>query len=251
MALHVPPVANETDAIPRLPGSGAGRLPRPAPRPHPAPGSARPERVDPAPSEGWSSTSTRCPAGAAGQRRGRSRPAVGRRAVRRGRRLPRRLHVSRDRLARGPAGGVRRGLRGRARRRTPDRPRHPGPGAGRAVVPPGRRGVERALGLVAPDGGALPARRPRRHRPRDGRRGEHVLAGGRARRSAHLPWLPAWKPVDLLFTSGVSTVRLHVADLLLRELVRRPARRRALLRQGRYVERRVELHDDELGDPRT
>jgi predicted enzyme related to lactoylglutathione lyase/uncharacterized damage-inducible protein DinB len=28
-----------------------------------------------------------------------------------------------------------------------------------------------------------------------------------------LPWLPAWKPVDPPFTSGVATVRLHAADL--------------------------------------
>jgi predicted enzyme related to lactoylglutathione lyase/uncharacterized damage-inducible protein DinB len=28
-----------------------------------------------------------------------------------------------------------------------------------------------------------------------------------------LPWLPAWKPVDPAVTSGVSTVRLHAADL--------------------------------------
>ncbi|HEY3530039.1 MAG TPA: DUF664 domain-containing protein [Nocardioides sp.] len=28
-----------------------------------------------------------------------------------------------------------------------------------------------------------------------------------------LPWMPVWKPVDPPFTSGVSTVRLHAADL--------------------------------------
>jgi predicted enzyme related to lactoylglutathione lyase/uncharacterized damage-inducible protein DinB len=63
-----------------------------------------------------------------------------------------------------------------------------------------------------------------------------------------LPWLPAWKPVDAPFTTGVSTVRLHAADL--------PAARTwyaALLGaepyfvRDEYVEWRVGAHDHELG----
>ena len=63
-----------------------------------------------------------------------------------------------------------------------------------------------------------------------------------------LPWLPAWKPVDPPFTSGVSTVRLHAADL--------PAARAwyadllgaepSFVRDA-YVEWRVGPHDHELG----
>jgi predicted enzyme related to lactoylglutathione lyase/uncharacterized damage-inducible protein DinB len=63
-----------------------------------------------------------------------------------------------------------------------------------------------------------------------------------------LPWLPAWKPVDPPFTSGVSTVRLHAADL--------PAATRwysdllgasPYFVRDEYVEWRVGPHDHELG----
>ena len=63
-----------------------------------------------------------------------------------------------------------------------------------------------------------------------------------------LPWLPAWKPVDPPFTSGVSTVRLHAADL--------PAARawyadllgaEPSFVKDEYVEWRVGPHDHELG----
>jgi predicted enzyme related to lactoylglutathione lyase/uncharacterized damage-inducible protein DinB len=63
-----------------------------------------------------------------------------------------------------------------------------------------------------------------------------------------LPWLPAWKPVDPPFTSGVSTVRLHAADL--------PAARawyadllgaEPSFDRADYVEWRLGPHDHELG----
>jgi predicted enzyme related to lactoylglutathione lyase/uncharacterized damage-inducible protein DinB len=63
-----------------------------------------------------------------------------------------------------------------------------------------------------------------------------------------LPWLPAWKPVDPPFTSGVSTVRLHADDL--------PAARAwyadllgadPYVVRDEYVEWRVGPHDHELG----
>jgi predicted enzyme related to lactoylglutathione lyase/uncharacterized damage-inducible protein DinB len=63
-----------------------------------------------------------------------------------------------------------------------------------------------------------------------------------------LPWLPAWKPAEPPFTSGVSTVRLHAADL--------PSARdwyAALLgaapyfEREQYVEWRVGPHGHELG----
>ena len=63
-----------------------------------------------------------------------------------------------------------------------------------------------------------------------------------------LPWLPAWKPVDPPFTTGVSTVRLHAADL--------PAARAWYadllgaepdFEREEYVEWRVGPHGDELG----
>ena len=63
-----------------------------------------------------------------------------------------------------------------------------------------------------------------------------------------LPWLPAWKPVDPPFSSGVSTVRLHAADL--------PAARawyadllgaEPSFVKDEYVEWRVGPHDHELG----
>jgi predicted enzyme related to lactoylglutathione lyase len=63
-----------------------------------------------------------------------------------------------------------------------------------------------------------------------------------------LPWLPAWKPVDPPFTTGVSTVRLHAADL--------PAARTwyadllgadPYFVRDEYVEWRVGPHDHELG----
>jgi len=63
-----------------------------------------------------------------------------------------------------------------------------------------------------------------------------------------LPWLPAWKPVVPPFTTGVSTVRLHAADL--------PAARawyvdllgaEPYFVREEYVEWRVGPHDHELG----
>jgi len=63
-----------------------------------------------------------------------------------------------------------------------------------------------------------------------------------------LPWLPSWKPVEPPFTSGVSTVRLHAADL--------PAARdwyadllgaEPYFVRDEYVEWRVGPHDHELG----
>lgn len=63
-----------------------------------------------------------------------------------------------------------------------------------------------------------------------------------------LPWLPAWKPADPPFTSGVSTVRLHAADL--------PAATQwyadllgaaPYVVKDEYVEWRVGPHDHELG----
>jgi predicted enzyme related to lactoylglutathione lyase/uncharacterized damage-inducible protein DinB len=63
-----------------------------------------------------------------------------------------------------------------------------------------------------------------------------------------LPWLPAWKPVDPPFTHGVSTVRLHAADL--------PAATawyadllgaQPYFVRDAYVEWRVGPHDHELG----
>lgn len=63
-----------------------------------------------------------------------------------------------------------------------------------------------------------------------------------------LPWLPAWKPADPPFTRGVSTVRLHAEDL--------PAARAwyadllgadPSFAQDEYVEWRVGPHDHELG----
>jgi predicted enzyme related to lactoylglutathione lyase/uncharacterized damage-inducible protein DinB len=63
-----------------------------------------------------------------------------------------------------------------------------------------------------------------------------------------LPWLPAWKPVDQPFTSGVSTVRLHAADL--------PAATQwyadllgatPYFVKDEYVEWRVGPHDHEFG----
>jgi predicted enzyme related to lactoylglutathione lyase/uncharacterized damage-inducible protein DinB len=63
-----------------------------------------------------------------------------------------------------------------------------------------------------------------------------------------LPFLPAWKPIEPSFTSGVSTVRLHAADL--------PAARawyadllgaEPPFVRAEYVEWRVGPHDHELG----
>jgi predicted enzyme related to lactoylglutathione lyase len=63
-----------------------------------------------------------------------------------------------------------------------------------------------------------------------------------------LPWLPAWRPSDPPFTSGVSTVRLHAADL--------PAARtwyadllgaEPYFDRAEYVEWRLGPHDHELG----
>jgi uncharacterized damage-inducible protein DinB/predicted enzyme related to lactoylglutathione lyase len=63
-----------------------------------------------------------------------------------------------------------------------------------------------------------------------------------------LPWLPAWKPVEPPFTTGVSTVRLHATDL--------PAARawyadllgaEPYFVRDEYVEWRVGPHDHELG----
>ncbi len=63
-----------------------------------------------------------------------------------------------------------------------------------------------------------------------------------------LPWLPAWKPVDPPFSSGVSTVRLHAADLpaacawYADLLGAEPS-----FVKDEYVEWRVGPHDHELG----
>jgi predicted enzyme related to lactoylglutathione lyase len=63
-----------------------------------------------------------------------------------------------------------------------------------------------------------------------------------------LPWMPTWKPVEPPFTSGVSTVRLHAADL--------PAAQawyadllgaEPYFIKEEYVEWRVGPHDHELG----
>jgi predicted enzyme related to lactoylglutathione lyase/uncharacterized damage-inducible protein DinB len=63
-----------------------------------------------------------------------------------------------------------------------------------------------------------------------------------------LPWLPAWKPVDPPFTAGVSTIRLHAGDL--------PAARawyadllgaEPYFVRDEYVEWRVGPHDHEFG----
>jgi predicted enzyme related to lactoylglutathione lyase/uncharacterized damage-inducible protein DinB len=63
-----------------------------------------------------------------------------------------------------------------------------------------------------------------------------------------LPWLPAWRPVDPPFSTGVSTVRLHAADL--------PSARawyadllgaEPYFVRDEYVEWRVGPHDHELG----
>jgi predicted enzyme related to lactoylglutathione lyase len=63
-----------------------------------------------------------------------------------------------------------------------------------------------------------------------------------------LPWLPAWRPAEPPFTSGVSTVRLHARDL--------PAARawyadllgaEPYFVRDEYVEWRVGPHDHELG----
>jgi predicted enzyme related to lactoylglutathione lyase/uncharacterized damage-inducible protein DinB len=63
-----------------------------------------------------------------------------------------------------------------------------------------------------------------------------------------LPWLPAWKPAEAPFSRGVSTVRLHAADL--------PAARawyaellgaEPYFARDEYVEWRIGPHDHELG----
>ena len=55
------------------------------------------------------------------------------------------------------------------------------PVPGRALEPPRRGVLERPLGVVPPDRGAGPARRPRRHHPRGARRRDDVRAGRRPR----------------------------------------------------------------------
>jgi predicted enzyme related to lactoylglutathione lyase/uncharacterized damage-inducible protein DinB len=63
-----------------------------------------------------------------------------------------------------------------------------------------------------------------------------------------LPWLPAWKPVDPPFTSGVSTVRLHAADLpAARAWYADLLGREPYFVRDEYVEWRVGPHDHELG----
>jgi predicted enzyme related to lactoylglutathione lyase len=63
-----------------------------------------------------------------------------------------------------------------------------------------------------------------------------------------LPWLPAWKPVDTPFTSGVSTVRLHAADLTAaRSWYADLLGAEPYFLRDEYVEWRVGPHDHELG----
>ena len=63
-----------------------------------------------------------------------------------------------------------------------------------------------------------------------------------------LPWLPAWKPVEPSFTSGVSTVRLHAADLTAaRTWYADLLGAEPYFVRDAYVEWRVGPHDHELG----
>jgi len=63
-----------------------------------------------------------------------------------------------------------------------------------------------------------------------------------------LPWLPAWKPVDPPFTTGVSTVRLHAADLpVARAWYADLLGAEPYFVRDEYVEWRVGPHDHELG----
>lgn len=63
-----------------------------------------------------------------------------------------------------------------------------------------------------------------------------------------LPWLPAWKPVDPPFTTGVSTIRLHAADLLAaRSWYADLLDAEPYFVRDEYVEWRVGPHDHELG----
>ena len=63
-----------------------------------------------------------------------------------------------------------------------------------------------------------------------------------------LPWLPAWKPVDPPFTSGVSTVRLHAEDLTAaRAWYADLLGAEPYFGRDEYVEWRVGPHDHELG----
>jgi predicted enzyme related to lactoylglutathione lyase len=63
-----------------------------------------------------------------------------------------------------------------------------------------------------------------------------------------LPWLPAWKPADPPFTLGVSTVRLHAADLpAARAWYADLLGRDPHFVRDEYVEWRVGPHDHELG----
>ena len=63
-----------------------------------------------------------------------------------------------------------------------------------------------------------------------------------------LPWLPAWKKVDPPFTNGVSTVRLHAADLSAATAWYADLLGAApYFVRDAYVEWRVGPHDHELG----
>jgi predicted enzyme related to lactoylglutathione lyase/uncharacterized damage-inducible protein DinB len=63
-----------------------------------------------------------------------------------------------------------------------------------------------------------------------------------------LPWLPAWKPVAPPFTRGVSTVRLHAADLAAaRAWYAELLGVEPYFVRDEYVEWRVGPHDHELG----
>jgi len=63
-----------------------------------------------------------------------------------------------------------------------------------------------------------------------------------------LPWLPAWKPVDPPFSSGVSTVRLHAADLTAaRAWYADLLGGDPYFVRDEYVEWRIGPHDHELG----
>jgi predicted enzyme related to lactoylglutathione lyase len=63
-----------------------------------------------------------------------------------------------------------------------------------------------------------------------------------------LPWLPAWKPADPAFSTGVSTVRLHAVDLAsARAWYADLLGAEPYFVRDEYVEWRVGPHDHELG----
>jgi predicted enzyme related to lactoylglutathione lyase len=63
-----------------------------------------------------------------------------------------------------------------------------------------------------------------------------------------LPWLPAWKPAEPPFTTGVSTVRLHASDLsAARAWYSDLLGAEPYFVRDEYVEWQVGPHDQELG----